>query len=103
MNYRIILTTTSTEAEAKKIADSLVQSKLAACVNVIPNVSSIYRWEEKVTEDNEFLLLIKTNKSKEQEVQKQIQEIHSYDVPEVISLPIEGGSEKYLNWIDESL
>lgn len=103
MNYRIILTTTAFEAEAKDIAYSLIKSRAAACVNIIPNVSSIYRWEEKVAEDSEFLLLIKTKQSKEQEVQKLIQEMHSYEVPEVISLSIESGSEKYLNWLDESL
>ena len=103
MTYRVLLTTTSSKAEAKTIANALVQSRVVACVNIIPNISSIYRWEGNINEENEFLLFIKTKKSKEREVEKLILKLHSYDVPEIISLPIESGSQKYLDWIDESL
>jgi periplasmic divalent cation tolerance protein len=99
----LILTTTSSESEAKKIAQMLVERRLAACVNVIPRMHSVYRWKDKVESAEEFLLLIKTRKESESAVQAAIRELHSYDVPECISIPIDGGSAEYLKWITESL
>ena len=99
----LILTTTSSESEAKKIAEMLVKRRLAACVNVIPRIHSVYRWEGKVESAEEFLLLIKTTENKEAEVQAAIRELHSYELPECILIPIEGGSPEYLKWITESL
>lgn len=85
------------------MANALVERRLAACVNILPQIDSIYRWKEKVEEAQEFLLLIKTTESAVDELRDAIQELHSYEVPECIVLPIESGSEKYLNWIDESV
>jgi|SRR5690242_8334338 periplasmic divalent cation tolerance protein len=99
----LILTTTGSESEAKKIAEMLVERRLAACVNVIPRMHSVYRWKDKVESAEEFLLLIKTGKENESAVQAAIRELHSYDLPECISIPINGGSAEYLNWITESL
>ena len=99
----LILTTTGSESEAKKIAQMLVERRLAACVNVIPRMHSVYRWKGKVESAEEFLLLIKTRKENESAVQAAIREVHSYDLPECISIPIDGGSAEYLKWIMESL
>jgi periplasmic divalent cation tolerance protein len=99
----LVLTTAGSEAEAKKIAERLVERRLAACVNIVPRIHSVYRWEGKVEHAEEFLLLIKTLKRKEDQVRAAIQELHSYELPECISIPIEGGSPKYLQWITESV
>lgn len=102
-NKRLVLTTTSSQEEARRIAHALVERRLAACVNVVSRIDSIYRWKEKVEETQEFLLLIKTTESAVDQLREAIQELHSYEVPECIVLPIEDGSEKYLNWIEESV
>jgi len=102
-NKRLVLTTASSKEEARRLAKTLVERRLAACVNIVPNINSIYRWKEKVEESQEFLLLIKTTKAAIPKLRDAIQELHSYEVPECIVLPIEGGSETYLNWIDESV
>ena len=99
----LILTTTGSNSEAKKIAEMLIERRLAACVNVIPRMHSVYRWKDKVESAEEFLLLIKTRKENESAVQAAIRELHSYDLPECISIPIDGGSAEYLNWMTESL
>ena len=99
----IILVTASRLAEAKKIARSLVESKLAACVNITQPVQSIYRWEDKITTDKEFLMIIKSARELFPKVKAQVSRLHSYKVPEVICLPIVDGSEEYLNWIAYSL
>lgn len=99
----LIFTTTDSESEAKKIAQMLVERRLAACVNVIPRMHSVYRWKDKVESAEEFLLLIKTSKENESAVQAAIRELHSYDLPECISIPIDSGSAEYLKWITESL
>jgi periplasmic divalent cation tolerance protein len=102
-NKRLVLTTASSHEEARKIANALVERRLAACVNILPQIDSIYRWKEKVEEAQEIQLLIKTTESAMESLRDTIQELHSYEVPECIVLPIESGSEKYLNWIDESV
>lgn len=99
----LVLTTAGNEAEARKLAQGLVERRLAACVNIVPRIQSIYRWEDKVESSEEFLLLIKTTKGRASEVQSAIRELHSYDLPECIVMSIEGGSEKYLKWIEESV
>ena len=101
MNHYIFLVTVPNLEEAKKIAYSLVESKLAACVNLIPNIVSIYRWKGKIEEDNEYLLLIKTIEDNNELLMEKIQEIHSYENPECIGFIIETGLKKYLNWITE--
>ena len=99
----LVLTTAGSEAEAKKIAEMLVERRLAACVNMVPSIHSVYRWEGKVEKAEEFLLLVKTVKSREEQVQAAIRELHSYELPECISIPIDGGSSAYLAWMADSV
>ncbi len=99
----LVLTTAGSEAEARKIAEALVERKLAACVNIVPGVHSVYRWEGKVEGAEEYLLLIKTSKSREEQVGSAIRELHSYELPECIAIPIESGSEEYLKWLGDSV
>ena len=99
----LLLTTAGSESEAKKIAEMLVERRLAACVNIAPRIFSIYRWQGKMESAEEFLLLIKTGKEREAAVEAAIRELHSYELPECISISIEGGSAEYLKWITESL
>lgn len=99
---RIVLTTTGSEDEARKIASHLVEQRLAACVNVIPRVESIYRWQGKVESAQEWLLLIKTTAARFPAVRDAIRELHSYDLPECVVLKIEDGSPEYLQWLEQS-
>ena len=101
MSQYIFLVTVPTIEEGKKIARLLVENKLAACVNIIQNIFSIYKWKGNIEEDNEHILLIKTTDEKCEIIIQKINEIHSYDTPECIGFKIEKGSEKYLNWIKE--
>ena len=98
---RIVMTTAGSVDEARRIAEKLVDSKLAACVNIVPRVVSIYRWKGKVEEAEEWLLWIKTAASFEK-VRDAILEIHSYELPECLSLSIEDASPEYLKWLEES-
>ncbi len=102
-NKRLVLTTTASLEEAKKIARALVENRLAACVNIIPKIESVYRWEGKVEEAQEYLLLIKTTAVAFPVVREAIQQLHSYEVPECIAIVVEEGSEAYLKWIDASV
>ena len=99
----LVLTTAGNEAEAQKIAHELVERQLAACVNIIPRIQSVYRWEGKVETAEEYLLLIKTTKSRSAEVQAALRELHSYDLPECLVISMEGGSAEYLKWIEDSV
>jgi len=101
MEYCLVLTTTSNIDEAKIIANKLVQNKLAACTNIVPKIISIYSWKNEICEDEEFLLLIKTRKASFEAVKDCILKLHSYELPEIIMLPVEKGYEKYLGWIKE--
>jgi periplasmic divalent cation tolerance protein len=100
---RIVLTTCGSEEEANRIAQYLVENLLAACVNVIPQVKSIYRWQGKVESAGEWLLLIKTTAEKFPVVQDAIRELHSYELPECVTIIIDEGSADYLKWIHDSL
>jgi periplasmic divalent cation tolerance protein len=100
---RIVLSTAGSEDEARKIADHLVENQIAACVNIVPGIESIYRWQGKVESAREWLLLVKTTAEKFQEARDAIRELHSYDLPECIAITIEDGSEEYLKWIGESV
>jgi len=100
---RIVLSTAGSEDEARRIAHALVEQKLATCVNIVPRVESIYRWQGKVESAQEWLLVIKTSAEKFEAMRDAIGKLHSYDVPECIALEITAGSEAYLRWIDESL
>ena len=99
----IILTSVDKEELADRIASTLVERQQAACVNVLPLGLSIYRWKEKIHRDREYLLLIKTSAHLFNEVRDTIRELHSYDLPEVIALPIAVGDEKVLDWIASSV
>ena len=99
---RIVLCTTGSEEEARKIAHHLINQQLAACVNVLPRIESIYRWQGKIESSREFLLLIKTTAERFPSVRDAILELHSYDLPECISIEIDDGSSEYLSWIEDS-
>lgn len=101
-DIRIVLTTAGSPQEAEKIARALVERRLAACVNVIPQIQSVYRWKEKIEQETEWLLIIKTRLNVFDSVRDAIKELHSYDLPECIMLDVSAGSEAYLNWIDEN-
>ncbi|MDP7512369.1 MAG: divalent-cation tolerance protein CutA [Candidatus Marinimicrobia bacterium] len=103
MKYVLILSTVSKIEDAQTIANHLVSNSMAACVNFIPNLESVYKWKNKVCKENEFLLMIKTTANKETNVYDSLSEIHPYDTPEIITLPIQNGSKDYLNWISESV
>ena len=98
----VVLVTCGSEEEALKIANALVEAHLAACVNLVAPIRSIYRWEGKIWDEKECLLIIKTQKQRFEELQKKVKSLHSYSVPEIISLPITEGSSAYLNWIREN-
>jgi periplasmic divalent cation tolerance protein len=100
----VVLVTCSSSAEARKIAREVVESRLAACVNILPGaVESIYRWKGKVRSSRERLLLIKTSRKRLAKLRAAVERIHSYDVPEFIALPIVAGSPRYLAWLAECL
>jgi len=100
---RIVLTTASSEDEAEKIAHHLVERRLAACVNLIPRIRSIYRWREKVESSDEWMLIIKTTAERFPEVRDAIRVLHSYELPECVVLSIADGSEPYLEWLADSV
>jgi periplasmic divalent cation tolerance protein len=100
---RIVLTTAGSQEEARAIAHALLERRLAACVNIVSSLESIFRWEGKVDSAQESLLIIKTTEAAFPKVRKAIAELHSYDLPECIVLAIEDGSAEYLRWIDESV
>jgi periplasmic divalent cation tolerance protein len=97
----VVLITCGSEEEAMKIANALVEEHLAACVNLVSPIRSIYRWEGKIWDEKEWLLIIKTQKQRFEELEKKVKFLHSYSVPEIISLPIVEGSSSYLNWLEE--
>jgi periplasmic divalent cation tolerance protein len=98
---RIVLSTTPPE-RAGSLARSLVQERLAACVNVIPAIQSVYRWEGRVQDDQEALLVIKSVSGRVEELVSRLTELHPYDVPEALVLPVDGGSARYLEWVSEA-
>ncbi len=98
----VVFVTCGSEEEGLKIANALVEGRLAACVNLISPIRSIYRWEGKIWDEKEWLLIIKTQKERFGELEKSVRSLHSYSVPEIISLPILEGSSSYLNWIREN-
>lgn len=95
----VILSTTQNLEEAKTIADFIVKNHLAACVNIIPTVLSVYEWENEIKNDNEALMIIKTSKEQIESVIKKIKELHSYSVPEIICLDVTDGNQDYINWV----
>ena len=100
---RIVLSTAGSEEEARNIAQALVDRRLAACVNVVGPIHSVYRWKGAVESASEHLLIIKTTAPAFPRVRDAIRELHSYELPECIMLSIEAGSKEYLKWIEESV
>jgi periplasmic divalent cation tolerance protein len=98
----IVFVTAPNKDEAARIATSLVSESVAACVNVVGGVESIYRWEGKVTRDSEALLIIKTTDERYAELERRVIELHTYTTPEIIAYRIERGSEAYLKWLRDS-
>lgn len=101
--YALVLTTAETQEIAAGIARRLVERRLAACVNILPGARSIYRWRGSVSDEPEALLVVKTAEDLLPAVQRAVRELHTYELPEVLLLPIEGGDPAYLAWLEESL
>jgi periplasmic divalent cation tolerance protein len=101
MEYFILYITVPNMDEGKKIARNLVETKLAACVNIVQNIFSIYTWKNKIEEENEHLLIVKSTENHVDSIIKRVKELHSYENPECVALKIEKGSKMYLDWISE--
>ncbi|RPI58565.1 MAG: divalent-cation tolerance protein CutA [Chloroflexi bacterium] len=95
----LVLVTAGSQAEAEAIAGALVAERLAACVNVVAGITSIYRWQGEVQRDQEWLLLVKSRRDVLEDLVRRVRELHSYDLPETIALPLVGGSAPYLEWL----
>ena len=101
--YIVLLITTSGSEEAHKIAEALLNQRNVACVNIVPKVSSLFWWQDKLDSAEESLLIIKTKASQLDEIVRLVKELHSYEVPEIIALPIIGGNQDYLDWISKEV
>ena len=102
MSHLVVLCTAPDAALAERIAIALVEERLAACVNLVPGVKSIYRWQGKLQRDAELLLVIKTSAARLAALTTRVQALHPHEVPEIIALPITAGARPYLDWITES-
>jgi len=101
--FIMIITTVNSDSAAKKIAQALIEEKLAACVNIIPSVTSIFRWEGKVSTESELILIAKSKKKLFDEIKDKILSLHPYKLPEIITVPIVDGSKEYLKWVEDEL
>lgn len=101
-NARVVLTTAGSQDEARKIASALVERRLAACVNIVSQIESVYRWQDTVESAAEWLLVIKTQAYLFERIRDAIQELHSYDLPECVMLEVSDGGKEYLDWIAEN-
>lgn len=99
----VALITAPSEETAVKIASALVNEKLAACVNIVPGLRSIYRWEGKICDDREVLLVAKTKQAIFEKLKNRVASLHPYTTPEIIAIPVTAGFEDYLKWVDESV
>ncbi len=95
----VVLITVGGPEEARRIADALIDQRMAACVNIVPQVSSIFRWEGEIEDENECLLIVKTRADLFAQLESAVRALHSYEVPEIIALPIVLGSEDYIEWL----
>jgi len=100
---RLVLTTCGSLEEARSIAHALVERQLAACVNIAPQIESVYRWQGEVETSTEWLLIVKTTEGAFDQLSKALLELHSYELPECIEIVVEDGSEAYLEWIGQSV
>ena len=103
MKFILVLVSTKDVAEAKKIARILLENKLIACANILPKIESLYFWDGKVAEETESFVLLKTSSDCFEDLERLIKEIHSYSLPEIISLEINEGNKDYLNWLEENI
>jgi periplasmic divalent cation tolerance protein len=101
--FIVVFVTVGSAAEGERLAQALVEERLAACVNRIPNIQSVYRWEGKVEQSGEELLVIKTGRQLFTALEKRVRDLHSYEVPEIIALPLIEGNEAYLRWLEEQV
>lgn len=101
-SYRAVLVTAGSEEEGARIARALVEERLAACVNIVPRIRSIYRWRGGVEDEAETLLIIKCSAGSLEKLEARVRELHSYEVPEILALPLDSGSAPYLDWLGEN-
>ncbi len=99
MELRLVYITAKNEKEALKIGKTLVEERLAACANILPNIKSVYHWEEKLVVDNESILILKTKSELMTELTLRVKSLHSYSIPCVVSLPLLEGNRDYFNWV----
>jgi len=99
----LVLSTVGSAADGERIARALVERRLAACVNLLPGVLSVYRWQGEVRQEQEWLLLVKTREQALPSLRAALVSLHPYELPELVALPISAGHEPYLRWIDDSL
>ena len=99
----VVLSTTDSEEEARRIARALVELRLAACVQITPGIRSVYQWKGEIEEGSEFLLLIKSRRDLFDRLTEELRRLHSYEVPEIIALPIVWGSTSYLEWLGQQV
>jgi periplasmic divalent cation tolerance protein len=97
----IVFVTAASQDEATRIAQTLVEERFAACANIVAPIRSIYRWKGKICDEQEFLIIFKTRTSKFESIQKRVKELHSYEVPEIVSFPLQRGLPQYLDWVME--
>ena len=99
----VVFSTCGSEQDAMKVARALVEAKVAACVNILPNIRSVYRWKDAIEEESEWMLMIKSSRSLFAQLQAELRKVHSYEVPEVLAIPVVDGSAEYLSWLDREL
>lgn len=99
----VVFSACGSAEEARKLARHLVETRVAACVNVIPGACSVFHWEGKVEEASEWMLIIKTTRARLEALKSELRKIHSYSVPEVVAVPIVDGSDDYLEWVDREV
>ena len=99
----VVLLTAANGEEAARLADMLVGANLAVCVQILPEIESVYRWQGGIERQAEVLLIAKTSRAKFEDLDREVRALHSYDTPEIIALPIVAGSERYLRWLDDNL
>ena len=102
-NLQLVLCTVPDRECAEQIAEALVSEQLAACVNIIPGIASVYRWKGRIEKDEELLLLIKTSQGSYESLEQRIRTLHPYELPEIIAVSIQAGQKDYTKWIENSL
>jgi periplasmic divalent cation tolerance protein len=99
----IVLSTCGSEEEARRVARSLVETRMAACVNILPAVQSIYHWQGAIQEDREWMLIIKSTRRLFEQLCAELRKVHSYEIPEALAIPVIDGHQDYLDWIDREI